>query len=128
MPENLITTYAPSSLHELDLTVTLSGDSVTVSSGLFRANEVQYNLEEDETFQATLRSADTEIIGYVVLDSQGEPRVFVDEIQADGIDAPYDFGRSETMTLLFYLFQFIQPAGTTDLSQVTYNRWVVVES
>ena len=129
MPENLITTLAPPGAHELDLAVNISGDTITIPAGPFRAAGVDYALSDDEMYTAVSRPHETEVIGYIVLDTQNgnEPRLFVDEIQNDGVDAPYDFGRSGDFILLFYLFQFILPADSTDLSAVTYNRWVVVE-
>lgn len=129
MTELTIKSTAGAGVHLLDLAVSLSGDEITVSSGTILYEGVTLELDDDEVFQVSPRTNTTEVMGYVVMDPQDNTkiRVFVDEIEDDGVDFPYDFEQAGEYELLFYLFQFMQPPGPVDLGAIDYHRWIVEE-
>ena len=126
MTETIISVSSDS--HSMKLPVTVIGDTIMVSSGSVTFDNVQYVLQEDETYTVTPRQVVTNVSAYLVLDITKEPfmlRVFVDESLEDGVDVPYTFESEGDYQLLSFLYVIKVPAQATDLSKLNITRWIV---
>lgn len=121
MPINIITQFAKPASVELALPVKQSGMAVTVEAGTFRINGVKHTLSENQTFTATER-AEVAYIDARLVEYEGEVFVLVDEAVADsGEDLETFDWEGSPYTVLWALFWFKVPAGTTTLDGVPIN-------
>jgi len=127
MTETLITSYASPGLHGVDLSLSLSGLTITVPASSVTYKSSSYSLALDEVHTVGSYAVDCLVAGYLVLDTANSNtlRVFVDEVLQDGLDAPYNFENS-SYELIAYLYQFTVPSGTTDLSTLDWYRWSII--
>lgn len=122
MPEKVI--RAKASRHAVDLGISLLGMRLTVSSGPFTIEGVQYSLDEDENFTATADpSSVTTLEGFLVSDS-GEGRVLVNEILPG--EPSFDFSNSPYV-MLHRLFTLRVQPGAVGLSEDDLTTFMIKE-
>ena len=113
------TVQAPESDHALALDVQVAGMTITVKAGDFRICGVDYQLGEDQEFDAS--ADDTEetcLDAYLVVDkSDDSVALLVDE--RVGVEPGYSFAPDGPYTLLEQLYTASIPADTTDLDDAT---------
>ena len=112
------TVLAPESDHALDLDVQVSGMTITAKSGSFRICGVDYELVEDQEFDATADDdVDTTVEGYLVVDSADDSVVLLVE-ERTAPEEFYEFTPDGPYRPLERLFSMNIPPGTTDLADV----------
>lgn len=102
---------------DVNLVVSLNGLNIRVEQGTFRRQGRTYTISEDIVHQAELSDTHiTVLVGMLVL-SEGQPHVLVDEYVKDGVDEPYD-PTEDDVVFLRTLFRARCPPGTQDLASM----------
>lgn len=127
MAEELITSYSSPTQHAIDLSLSMSGLTITVGAGSIVSEGTSYALASSEAHTVGSYAVSCTVMGSLVLDASNSLHVFVDEFVHDGVDVTYDFD-SSPYTLVSPLYLVEVPAGTTDLSTLSWKRWKIVAS
>ncbi len=113
--------------NSLNLEVTNPEPSIIlVNCGNFVVASVSYELDED--FRCSFignETYETDVTGYLALDSEGNSVVVVDEFILDGIDSRFNFNESD-YTLLTKLFACRLPSGLVDLTNTEVRVYRII--
>ena len=123
MTVNIIRQKANPLAHSIELAVEQSGLDITVKSGSFRYESVDYALGQDFTFTATQRPEKTDVIAFFAIrDSDGVVVVVVDENVYDetGWSESFEWDGSG-YTRVCAIWNTNIPANTATLDDVNIN-------
>ncbi len=95
-------------------TVTVSGRKIHVEKYKGKMGKEEFELTDDEEFEAPIREVDTEYLGYIIKDQSGEVRLLVDEVSVN--DPPIELKKAGVAVLQF-VFGFFAPANSDVFTQ-----------
>lgn len=111
------------------LVVSVVGAVLTVEAGSARFGKAAFILSEDETYTLTPSAISRDVEGFLVLDPNGEGRLFVFEHATDGSGIFFDQKNYPTLNFMHQLFSLKVPADAADFDaiDITVNHIVETE-
>lgn len=116
-------------VHAIDLGVEQSGMSITLKAGSFKYNGVDYELVEDQVFEATERDDVTYIDARLCRDTTDNSIILIVDEMIDIGGEPgdrYEWHNSP-YEVLWPMYVFKVPASTASLDAIEISAYRVVE-
>lgn len=108
------------------LGVSVVGGILTVEAGTARFGKIGFVLSEDETFSLSPSTSSRDIEGFLVLDKNGEGRLFVFECVEDGV--LFEPQNYPDLNFVHHLFMMRVPANTVDFDAVEIMVMHIMET
>jgi len=117
MARRVLDAVDTSKLTQVDLTVEVSGMTVTVKSGSVKVAGKDFVLAKDVTYTASTHAQLSWLRGFIVKErTTGAVTILVDEYVVDGEDSPFEFLPTCPYDPLYALYSVKVSASTTDLA------------